>query len=83
MKLLTTFVLVGVIDTKDDFFATVDISLNPQTEHSGQAIMPLSAFPCQIKEGDTFYILKLTKETLPVILCKQDMESLNQNDGDK
>ena len=69
MKLLTTFVLIGTVDSKDDFFATVEINMNPRTEKVGHAVMPISAFPCVIKEGDTFYILKLTEETLPVIIC--------------
>lgn len=69
MKLLTTFVLIGTVDSTDDFFATVEINTNPQTEHVGHAVMPLHAFPCKINEGDTFYILKLTDEALPVIIC--------------
>lgn len=70
MKLLTTFVLIGTVDSKDEFFATVEINMNPATEQIGQAVMPLGAFPCQVKEGDNFYILKLTKDSLPVIICK-------------
>ena len=69
MKLLTTFVLIGTVDSKDDFFATVEINMNPATEQAGHAVMPVAAFPCEIKEGDTFYILKLTEEALPVIIC--------------
>jgi len=73
IKMLTTFVLVGTVDSKDAYFATVEISMNPATEKPGHAVMPLTAFPCQIKEGDTFYILKLTEESVPVILCKKDL----------
>ncbi len=69
MKLLTTFVLIGTVDSKDDFFATVEINMNPVTEKAGHAVIPVAAFPCVIKEGDTFYILKLTEESLPVIIC--------------
>ena len=72
MKTLTTFVLIGIVDSKDDFFATVEIQKNPPTEVHGTAVMPLHAFPCSIDEGDTFYILKLTKDTDAVILCKPD-----------
>ena len=71
MKLLTTFVLIGTVDSRDDFFATVEINMNPQTEYVGHAVMPIHAFPCNIKEGDIFYILKLTEETLPVIICNE------------
>ena len=77
MKLLTTFLLIGTVDSKDDFFATVEINMNPATNQSGQAVMPLSAFPCKIEEGDTFYILKLTESTDPVIICK-NVEGENQ-----
>ena len=82
IKMLTTFVLVGTVDSKDDFFATVEINMNPATEKPGHAVMPLTAFPCQIKEGETFYILKLTEESLPVILCKKDLGEIGSNDGD-
>ncbi len=75
--MLTTFVLIGTVDSMDEYFATVEINMNPATEQAGHAVMPLSAFPCQIKEGETFYILKLTEDTLPVILCKQDIEVNN------
>ena len=72
MKTLAAFVLIGTVDSKDDFFATVEITHNPPTEMHGTAVLPLHAFPCSIGEGDTFYILKLTKETDAVILCKPD-----------
>lgn len=74
IKMLTTFVLVGTVDSKDAYFATVEISMNPATEKPGHAVMPLTAFPCQIKEGDTFYILKLTEDSIPVIMCKTDKD---------
>jgi len=74
MKLLTTFVLIGTVDSKDDFFATVEINMNPATEQVGHAVIPLTAFPCKIKEGDNFYILKLTEDVIPVIICKEEGE---------
>ena len=43
--------------------------MNPATHQVGHAVMPVTAFPCEIEEGDTFYILKLTEEALPVIIC--------------
>jgi len=83
MKLLTTFVLIGTVDSTDDFMATVEINMNPATEQVGYAVMPLTAFPCEIKEGDNFYILKLTKEAIPVIMCKDkdELEDIKSNDG--
>ena len=67
--LLTTFVLTGTVDSKDDMFATVEINLNPTLANPSTAIVPVSAFPCQIEEGSKFYILKLTVDTEPVIIC--------------
>ena len=66
----------------DDFLATVEINMNPATEQPGYAVMPLTAFPCEIKEGDNFYILKLTKESVPVIICKDELEEIKSNDGE-
>ena len=83
MKLLTTFVLIGTVDSKDDFFATVEINMNPQTEHVGHAVMPIHAFPCAIDEGDIFYILKLTEDTDPVIICKQTEGETKSNAGEQ
>ena len=82
MKLLTTFVLIGTVDSKDDFFATVEINMNPQTEQVGHAVMPLHAFPCTVDEGDVFYILKLTESDIPVIICKESQGDKFTNDGE-
>ena len=81
MKLLTTFVLIGTVDSRDEFFATVEINMNPVTQKIGHAVMPVSAFPCEIKEGDNFYILKLTEDSIPVIICKEDREEIKSNDN--
>jgi len=71
MKLyLTTFVLTGIVDSTDQFFASVEINLNPPTVEASMAVLPLHAFPCEIQEGDTFYILKLTEDSTPVIVCE-------------
>ena len=83
MKLLTTFLLIGTVDSKDQFFATVEINMNPATNQSGHAVMPLTAFPCEIKEGDTFYILKLTEDTDPVIICKEPQGEIKPSDGEQ
>ena len=82
MKLLTTFLLIGTVDSKDEFFATVEINMNPDTNQAGHAVMPIAAFPCKIEEGDTFYILKLTEDTDPVIICKQTDGETKSNAGE-
>ena len=82
MKLLTTFLLIGTVDSKDEFFATVEINMNPATNQAGHAVMPIAAFPCEIKEGDTFYILKLTEEDEPVIVCGEFEGELKSSDGE-
>ena len=81
-KVLTTFVLIGTVDSTDEFMATVEINMNPATAEPGYAVVPLSAFPCKIKEGDNFYILKLTEDTFPVIICKEPGEITKSNDGE-
>ena len=72
---LSTFVLTGVVDSTDDYFATVEINLNPPVAEASIAVVPVTAFPCQISEGSKFYILKLTEEDIPVIICGEDKEN--------
>jgi len=68
--LLTTFILVGVVDSKDSQFATVELDLNPATNAGpAVAIMPLTAFPCKIKEGDKFFVVKLFPDQDAVVQC--------------
>lgn len=67
--ILTTFVLTGIVDSTDQFFASVEINTNPPLAEASLAVIPLHAFPCEIKEGDRFYILKLTEDKDPVIIC--------------
>ena len=73
MKTLATFILVGTIDAHDGQFATVELNLNPST-NAGPAIavMPVAAFPCEIKEGDTFYVVKLSELEDAVIVCQKE-----------
>jgi hypothetical protein len=78
MKALATFVLIGTVDSTDQFFASVEVNLNPPLAESSMAVIPLHAFPCEISEGDSFYILKLTKESDPVIICGE----YKSNDGE-
>ena len=75
MKVLTTFVLVGTVDSTDQYFASVEINTNPPVAEHSIAVMPLSAFPCEVTEGDLFYILKLTPDSIPVIICEDDGEN--------
>ena len=73
MKTLATFILVGTIYTHDAQFATVELNLNPAT-NAGPAIavMPVAAFPCEIKEGDTFYVVKLSELEDAVVICQKE-----------
>ncbi len=74
MKLLTTFVLVGTVDSIDEYFATVEINTNPPVREHSLAVMPITAFPCVIKEGKKFYIVKLTPEAIPLIMCAAEVQ---------
>jgi len=70
IKALATFVLIGTVDSMDSQFATVEINYIPATtEIAGMAVLPITAFPCEIAEGDVFYIIKLDPEVDATILC--------------
>jgi len=70
IKALSTFLLIGTIDSMDQNFATVEVNYNPATlEPASMAVLPLSAFPCDVAEGDTFYILKIDPDKDAQILC--------------
>ena len=75
MKLLTTFVLIGMVDSHDKQFATVEINTNPAS-NSGPAlaVMPVASFPCDIYEGKVFYVVKLHESQDAVIICQEDVK---------
>ncbi len=71
MNILTTFVLMGVIDSHDGVFATVELNTNPASNGGpATAVMPVSAFPCEISEGKVFYVVKLNEDQDAVIVCE-------------
>ncbi len=73
MTALKVFVLVGTIDSHDGQFATVELNLNPATNAGpALAVMPVAAFPCKIKEGDTFYVVKLSELEDAVVICHKE-----------
>ena len=69
---LKVFILVGTIDSHDGQFATVELNTNPAVNGGAAlAVMPISAFPCEIKEGDTFYVVKLSELEDAVVNCHE------------
>mgnify|MGYP003123547152 FL=1 len=75
MNALKVFILVGTIDSHDGQFATVELNLNPATNGgAASAVMPVSAFPCEIKEGSKFFVVKLTEEQEAIIVCAAESE---------
>ncbi len=75
MKVLTTFILVGMIDSHDAHFATVELNTTPASNGGpATAVMPVSAFPCEIYEGKVFYVVKLHDEQDATIVCQRDVE---------
>lgn len=71
--ILKTFVLIGVIDSFDEHFATVELNMNPATNGvPAQAVMPVNAFPCEIEEGQIFYVVKISEDSDPVVVCHAD-----------
>ena len=75
MTALKVFILVGTIDSHDGQFATVELDLNPATNGGpAMAVMPVSAFPCEVKEGNTFYVVKLSEMEDAVIICQKESD---------
>ena len=75
MNMLTTFVLMGVIDSHDGVFATVELNTNPASNGGPSiAVMPVNAFPCEIYEGKVFYVVKLSAAQDAVIICQEDVK---------
>ena len=73
MNILSTFILLGVIDSHDGTFATVELNTNPASNGGpATAVMPVSAFPCEIKEGKVFYVVKLHEDQDAVIVCQEE-----------
>ena len=81
MNILKTFVLGGVIDAHDGVCATVELNTNPAS-NGGQAtaVMPVSAFPCEISEGKRFYVVKLHEDQDAVIVCHEESENDRETD---
>ena len=75
MTALKVFILVGTIDSHDGQFATVELNLNPAMNGGpAMAVMPVSAFPCEVKEGNTFYVVKLSDIEDAVIVCHKESD---------
>ena len=75
MTILTTFILVGMIDSHDAHFATVELNTTPASNGGpATAVMPVAAFPCEIYEGKVFYVVKLHEEQDATIVCQKDVE---------
>ena len=76
MNILTTFILVGMIDSHDNHFATVELNTNPASSGGpAVAVMPVNAFPCDIYEGKVFYVVKLSELTDAVIICQEEVKN--------
>ena len=76
MTVLTTFILLGMVDSHDEHFATVELNTNPASNGGpATAVMPVNAFPCEIYEGKVFYVVKLHDNQDAVIICHEDTKS--------
>jgi hypothetical protein len=74
MQILTTFILVGMIDSFDSHFATVELNTTPASNGGPSvAVMPVSAFPCEIYEGKVFYVVKMHEDQDATIVCQKDV----------
>ncbi len=73
MTLLKVFILIGVVDSHDANFATVELNTNPPLNGgSALAVLPVTMFPCKVKEGQEFYLVKLTEDAESVIICRNE-----------
>ena len=70
MKLLAAFILIGTVDSIEKQFVSVDVAVKNGCDPVVFDI-PLELFPCEIKEGDKFRIIKLTEYSEPVIICNE------------
>ena len=76
MNMLTTFVLLGIIDSHDGTFATVELNTNPASNGGpATAVIPINAFPCEIYEGKIFYVVKLHQDQDAVIICQEEVKN--------
>ncbi len=73
VTILKTFILIGVIDSFDTNYATVELTTNPPTNaDAAMAVLPASMFPCKLKEGGGFFLVKLTEDADSLIICRKD-----------
>ena len=73
MEPLTSFVLIGTILSTDSFLTTVEFNLNPATNGGPSvAVLPNKAIPCEIKIGNTIYVVKQALQEVPIITCKKE-----------
>ena len=73
MTALKVFILVGTIDSHDAQYAPVELALNTATNGGpALAVMPVAAFPCEVKEGNTFYVVKLSELEDAIIICTKE-----------
>ena len=73
MEPLTSFVLIGTVLSTDSFLSTVEFNLNPATNGGPSiAVLPNKAIPCEIKIGNTIYIVKNISQKIPIITCKKE-----------
>jgi hypothetical protein len=73
MNLLATFILVGMVDSHDSTFATVELNHSPSLNGGPAiAVMPVSAFPCEIYEGKIFYVVKLDEDDEATVVCQKE-----------
>jgi hypothetical protein len=76
MNMLTTFILVGMIDSFDTHFATVELNTTPESNGGpATAVIPVTAFPCEIYEGKVFYVVKLYEDEDATIVCQKDLNN--------
>jgi hypothetical protein len=54
MKLLITLILMGVVDSVDNDIVTAEVQINTRVQKVLH--FPVEMFPCDLTEGDYFYV---------------------------
>jgi hypothetical protein len=62
VKLISVLFVSGVIDSANDSVVTAELATSPNCD-TVVVEMNRDSFPCEVKEGDSFHLIKLDSES--------------------
>ncbi len=71
MTALKVFILAGTIDSHDGQFVTVELDTKADCPPA-LIVLPVADFPCEVKEGRAFYLVKLSEMGETVTVCEEE-----------